>query len=83
MGLELVETVYRVEKEFEIYIPDEIATTLNTPGKMIEYIMLKTKGKYSRDEISKRFWLFLEEESGHDLSRFNEDSRFVEDMKLG
>ena len=83
MGMELVELVYRIEKEFEIYIPDEIATELATPRKVIEYIMLKTKGKYSREEIVSRFWLFLEEESGRDVSKFNEDSRFVDDMYLG
>ena len=81
--MELVYLVSRIEEEFEIHIPDEIATDLDTPRKVIDFIVSKTKEKYSREEITERFWLFLDEESALDISKFNEDSRFVEDMHLG
>jgi acyl carrier protein len=84
MGLELVETVYRIEEEFKITIPNEIAFTLTTPRKVIDYLMsLPTVNeKWSRDYVALSLWLILEDEAAINREDFNEDSRFIEDMGM-
>jgi hypothetical protein len=39
MGLDLVELVIRFEETFGVPIPDRVATELNTPGKVTDYIL--------------------------------------------
>jgi hypothetical protein len=85
MGLDLIEMVYRIEEEFEITIPDEFATTLTTPKMVIDYLMSlpKVNEKWSRDCIHISVWQIIEEEGGIEQKDFNDDSRFVEDMRMG
>jgi len=84
MGLDLVELVCRVEEEFEIKIPDEVAVTLVTPGTVIDYLMTipKINEKCSRNYVAIIVWLILEDETGIDRKDYNEDSRFIEDMGM-
>ena len=85
MGLDLVETVYRIEEEFEIIIPDEIATTLTTPKMFIDYLMSLSKvhKKWSRNYVDNTVWQIVEEEAGIERTDFNENSRLIEDMGMG
>lgn len=85
MGLDLVETVMRIEEEFEITIPDEVAETLVTPRTVIDYLMSRSEisEKWSRDYIAVSVMLIVEDESGVDRKNFNEDSRFIEDLGMG
>ena len=39
MGLDLVELVIRVEETFNVPIPDRVATELDTPGKVTDYVL--------------------------------------------
>lgn len=84
MGLDLVEMVMRIEEEFEITIPDEIAVTLVTPKTVIDYLISipKINEKCSRNYIAIIVWLILEDETGIDRKDYNEDSRFIEDMGM-
>ena len=54
MGLDLVETVYRIEEEFEIRILDGDAELIATPRQLIDYLMSRTEvsPKWSRDYFS-------------------------------
>ncbi|HEX8370530.1 MAG TPA: hypothetical protein VF604_18435 [Pyrinomonadaceae bacterium] len=83
MGLDIVETVMRIEVEFEITIPNETAATLSTPRKVIDYLMTRSKisEKCSRDYVA-AVWLILEDEAGIKREDYTEDSRFVEDMGM-
>ena len=82
MGLDLVEMVYRIEEEFEITIPDEVAETLITPRSVIDYLMSQPQinGKLSRDYVALSLWLIIEDELGIERAYYTEDSRFIEDM---
>ncbi len=84
MGLDLVEMVCRIEEEFEITIPDEVAVTLVTPRSVIDYLMTipKINKKCSRNYVAIIVWLILEDEAGIDRKDYNEDSRFIEDMGM-
>lgn len=84
MGLDLVEMVMRVEEEFEITIPDEVAETLVTPRAVIDYLMTlpEINKKRSREEVRQMVLIMVEDESGVSRDRFNEDSRFIEDLGL-
>ena len=81
MGLDLVETVYRIEEEFEITIHDE-AEYITTPRQLIDYLLNRPEvsPKWSRGYVSLSVWMILEDELAIDRKDFNEDSRFIEDM---
>jgi len=84
MGLDLVETVMRIEEEFEITIPDEVSVTLTTPRMVIDYLISRPEvnKKWSRDYVAISVWLIIEDEGGINREDFNEDSRFIEDMGM-
>ncbi len=84
MGLDLVNTVMRIEEEFEIEIPDKVAMTLVTPKTVIDYLMSRqeVKEKWSRDYVTISVWMILEDEAGIDRKDYNENSRFIEDMGM-
>lgn len=83
MGLVLVEFVYYVEDEFKIKIPDADAEKIKTPGEFIDYLMSRKEvsEKWSRDYVSVVIWQFIENEIG-DISKYDENSRFIEDMGI-
>lgn len=84
MGLDIVELFIRFEEEFELKIPDEIASTLETPGMVIDYLIttpeIRNKG-WSRDMVAGKIWILIEDSRG-DISKYNEDSYFVMDMGM-
>ena len=84
MGLGLVETLYRIEDEFEVTIPNEVSETLVTPRMVIDYLMSlpKVTEKRSRDYVFLSVMLIIEEESGFNREDFSEDSRFIEDLGM-
>ncbi len=84
MGLDLVEMVYRIEEDFDITIPDEVAETLITPRNVIDYVMSRSEisEKWSRDYVQTTVWQIIEDEGGIQRKDFNDDSRFVQDMGL-
>ena len=84
MGLDLVEMVYRIEEEFEITIPDEIAPTLTTPRMVIDFLMSlpKVSEKWSRSYVEISVWQIVEDEGGIERKDFDDDSRFIEDMGM-
>ncbi len=83
MGLSLVETLYRIEDEFDITVPNEVSETLVTPRMVIDYLMSlpKVSEKWSREYVFLSV-MIIEEESGFNRENFNEDSRFIEDLRM-
>lgn len=84
MGMDLIELVCDIEEEFEVIIPDEIAPSLTTPKQVIDYLMSlpQINEKWSRDYVTLSFWMILEDHNGIYRKDYNEDSRFIEDMRM-
>lgn len=82
MGLDLVEYAMRIEEEFEIEIPDEVAEKLITPKDVIDYVLSRIGNQKSREEIAEKIWELLVDETGVDRTKYDENSRFIQDMGL-
>lgn len=84
MGLDLVEMVMRIEEEFEIMIPDEVAETLVTPRAVIDYLMTlpEINKNRSREQVRQMVLIMVEDESGVSRDHFDENSRFIEDLGM-
>ena len=83
MGLDTVELILRVEEDFEIEIPNEIAEKLTTPRKFIDYVMSHPKFREApppREYIADRIWSIIEDVVGVSRKDYHEDSRIVDDM---
>jgi hypothetical protein len=61
MGLDLVELVIRIEDTFEITIPDNVATQLTTPGKVIDFIFSQVETSNEFSCLSQQSFYFLRE----------------------
>ncbi len=85
MGLDIVELVIRIEEEFEIGIPNEIAETFVTSRNIIDYLIstpeIRNKGM-TRENIKAKILEMVEDEQGLYPDEFDEDSRFVEDLSM-
>jgi len=85
MGLDLVELIMRFEEEFETEIPDQIASILFTPKDVVDYLITKPEirnKEMTRESVTQKVWLIIEEEIGIDISKYDENSRFVDDMHI-
>lgn len=84
MGLDLLAITLRVEEEFEIMIPNEIAETIKTPRNLTDYLISlpEVSEKWSKDYVLISVWQIIENEGAIDKTKFNDDSRFIEDMGL-
>lgn len=86
MGLEIVEFIMSVEEKFGIEIADRDAEKLTTVRKLIDYIMTKVKpgedrGCMTQREIHRLRRALIIEQFG--VTQFSDDSRFVQDMRIG
>jgi acyl carrier protein len=82
MRLGLIELTYAIEEEFKINISNETAETLTTPKTVIDFVHSQVDWKFTREQVTEKFWQILVFETGIDQEKFDEDSRFVEDMEL-
>ena len=84
MGLDTVELIARVETDFGVSIPDEVASTLTTPREVVDYLMTQPliASKKSRETVALELWFLLEDQLSIERFRHNENSRFVEDMGI-
>lgn len=85
MGLDLVEMVMRVEEEFEIEIPNEVAETFTTPRHVIDYLMTLPKFRDAnrpREYLADKVRLIVEDVAPIDPGDYHEDARFIEDMYM-
>ena len=82
MGMGMVDLVCTLEEEFEITIPDEAATDMTTPRRVIDYIASHptVSKQWSRSYVEVTVWLAIENELAINKEDFNDDSRFIQDM---
>lgn len=69
---------------FNVSISNEVAVTLTTPRGIINYLAAQPQisAEKSRDTIALELWFLLEDQLGIERHKFNEDSRFIEDMGI-
>lgn len=85
MGLDIVEMVIRIEEEFGVAIPNEIAENLSTSRLIIDYLVVRPEvinRGFTRENIRAKIFEIVEDETGLYPDEFNEDSRFVEDLNM-
>lgn len=85
MGLEVEELVINLEEEFEIAIPDEVASVLTTSRMLIDWIAAHpdVSRQWSRGYVEETVWLAIEHILGVRRQDFTDDSRVVQDMGAG
>ncbi|MGD2118774.1 MAG: hypothetical protein PVG66_10465 [Chromatiales bacterium] len=88
MGLDIVEMIMAVEEEFELAIPNEIASTLETPGLVHEYVVTQLKENKkikSNGEQDQEIWEKIQEvivsQLGVTIDEVTKDAKFVDDLK--
>jgi hypothetical protein len=77
VGLDTVEFVMSVEKEFGIEVPDADAERLLTPGAVVSYLMTR-RADLPRAEIEGTIRRLMEDELG--ITEFGWDQEFVKDL---
>lgn len=87
MGLDTVEMVLWAEKTFQLSIPDEDVTTIETVGAFVDYIhyrlcVMHGFNALPRPEIFARVKHFLVSEFNVEPGLIRADARFVKDMGL-
>jgi acyl carrier protein len=82
MGLDLVEFVMAVEEEFQLEIPNEVKEGFVKPKPVIDYVAAQVQGKFTREQVAEKIWSILIYETSIDRTKFDENSRFIEDMGI-
>jgi acyl carrier protein len=85
MGLDTVELILQLEKEFDIDILDEDAVAIQTVGNLADYLETRTRGldtQVSKELALGRLKEILEKEYGVEERKINATSRFVSDLGL-
>ena len=81
MGLDTVELIIAFEDRFGVKIADEIAATLVTPRKVVDFLMTTPVATLiSREEVGAIVRETIIEQTG--TADFHEDSHFVYDLNL-
>lgn len=81
MGLDIVELVAAVEEEYGLEIPNEVAATLTTVGRLFDY--LEQHAPAGREPGAwERLVAVVERESGVDRSKIHRGARFVQDLGM-
>jgi hypothetical protein len=87
MSATLDEFFAGVEDEFRLEITDEDRDYLNTPGEVIDFVVAQTKPSDGMDETDHRDHIasvvgeIMAQTLG--ITRYFEESRFVEDLRVG
>ena len=74
--------VMSVEEEFQIEIPNEITETFVDPKSLIDYVASQVRGELTREQVAEKIWEILIDVIGIEREKFDENSRFIEDMGI-
>ena len=82
MGMDTVELVMAVEEEFLMTIPNDVAATLDTAGKLYEFILLNhgLDGDFNRDQIWNKLVDVIIHQLGVRREEVKKESNFVYDL---
>jgi acyl carrier protein len=86
MGLEVVEIVLKIEKRFEISIPDESAALISTVGDLQRFILgtlaRNERKDFAPDQVLEIITEILVQDFHVKLERINPEARIVADLGL-
>ncbi len=85
MGLDSVELVIAVEKEFNIEIPDQVAADLDTVQKLFDYVMEQLNQQYPEvDEtlVLQDLTRLIVDQLGVKPEQVTLDAHFVNDLRI-
>jgi acyl carrier protein len=82
MGMDTVELVIAVEEEFSMTIPNYVAATLETAGKLYEYVILNhgIDGDLNEDQIWNKLVDVIISQLGVRREEVKKESNFVYDL---
>lgn len=82
MGMDTVELVIAVEEEFSMTIPNDVAATLDTAGKLYEYVILNhgIDDDLNEDQIWNKLIDVIIRQLGVRREEVNKESNFVYDL---
>jgi acyl carrier protein len=82
MGMDTVELVMAVEEEFSMTIPNDVAATLDTAGKLYEYVILNhgIDGDLNEDQIWNKLVDVIIRQLGVRREEVKKESNFVYDL---
>jgi acyl carrier protein len=82
MGMDTVELVMAAEKEFSMNIPNDVAATLDTAGKLYEYVILNhgIDGDLNEDQIWNKLVDVIISQLGVRREEVKKESNFVYDL---
>ncbi len=85
MGLDTVELVLEVEKQFDVLIPDERAATTETVGQLAALVCElreQSGAPLPCDEVRARLRKMISDQFAIPLDRVTAEANFVKDFKL-
>ncbi|WP_373976356.1 phosphopantetheine-binding protein [Chitinibacter sp. SCUT-21] len=87
MGLDTVELVMAIEKEFAVTIADEDAAQIFTVGQLCHYVQLRLVAEHglvvtSQDAILRKIAQILSREFGITSDQIHPNARFIDDLGL-
>lgn len=85
MGLDMVELVMEIEREFGIDLPDEEAGRLLTVGMLADFVMrqLPAERRLTEEAVFERVRRIVAHELGARLEDVHRHTRFIEDLNAG
>ena len=89
MGLDILEMVMALEKEFGLRLPDEELTRMRTVGELYDYIgrqiapgVIEPQGGPYAGTLWERYLDVVEKDTGVDRDRLRPSAAFVRDLDL-
>jgi acyl carrier protein len=82
VGLDLVDLVMTVEKEFGITIDDLDAEQIGTVGQLYRYVLLKLNRETNEEQVWERLTTIISEHTGIARDRVTEEKSFVHDFGM-
>ena len=89
MGLDILELVMALEKEFGLRLPDEELTRMRTVGELYDYIgrqlmpeLIEPQGGPYAGALWERYLDVVEMDTGVDRDRLRPSAAFVRDLDL-
>lgn len=82
MGLDAVELVMDVEKEFDISISDQEAGSTRTIKDLVLLIDSKSRNNITQESIYHHLTVILTKDYGININQIHPEARFIDDLNL-
>ncbi len=82
MGLDIIELIVRIEKEYEIEIPNLEAEKIITVGDCYEIIIQKKTNLIRSEESFLKLKKLVADQTGVEINKINYDTNIINDLRL-